>query len=304
MDSERTDVLMTLPESFQDLELLQGYLAQQLRRGRLALVLGAGVSVPFGLPGWEKLVQRMYDAERVSVDPAAKPEQQASALRTNRFARNPTGFVDLVRRSLYQDARTDRWTLHTNPSLSAICTIIMACSRHGVANVITFNFDDLIELYLEQHGHVAGSIVRAGQWAEQQVRVYHPHGLLPIREGMVSTEELVLDAQSFMDILQDDMNAWRQELRTILRSHTCLFVGLSGNDFHFGVLLTAAAAEHAVRDEQVPFWGVRFATEGADRATWATWKISTWIVEDYHQALPSFLLDVCERAARIERGTR
>ena len=46
----------------------------------------------------------------------------------------------------------DTWSLRENRTLSAAATMVAAGSRAGVANVITFNFDDLLEYYLEKHG--------------------------------------------------------------------------------------------------------------------------------------------------------
>jgi hypothetical protein len=291
---------MSLPESFADRELLQQYLADQLLRGRLALVLGAGVSQPFGLPGWQTLVDRLFAETSITPPAGQRPERQADYLRAQFYKRNSAGFLDAVHRALYADTTIDRWTLHGTRSLAALGTIVMACARHGVANVITFNFDDLVELYLEQHGFVAISITKPEHWAENaHIRVYHPHGMLPRRTGVARSETLVLDQLSFAQVLQDEKNPWRQELRGVLRTHTCLFVGLSGDDLHLDALITATAGEHAVLPEQIPFWGVRLTTsDDVAKTLWAERKVATWTVSDYDVSLPDFLMDVCEHAAR------
>ena len=47
--------------------------------------------------------------------------------------------------------------------------------------MITFNYDDLLEIYLEFHGLVVEPIWRDEHWASNaDIRIYHPHGFLPL----------------------------------------------------------------------------------------------------------------------------
>lgn len=53
--------LMTNRDDFNNEDQVRSYLANQLVLGRLSVVLGAGISYHFGLPLWNKLVQRLYE---------------------------------------------------------------------------------------------------------------------------------------------------------------------------------------------------------------------------------------------------
>jgi hypothetical protein len=293
--------LMALTHSWEDRDVVQDFLAGQLLKGRVALILGSGVSAPFGLPSWENLINKIYQQKGLTPEPELTLAQQAEVFKVTHCRKDPVEYASEVKRALYEGVNIDFWTL--KPLLAAIGALVMASKRGSASTIVTFNFDDILEMYLEFHGFVSTSIVSDRSWSDNaDVRIFHPHGLLPFRPGTPSNIDIVLDQASFSSVLRGDRGRlWRDTLMTIMRSHLCLFVGLSGSDPHLESLLSECRTEHASLAEGLAFWGLRF-TDSSNlswRTLWAERGVSTWVVTDYDRALPEFLLEICQRAARL-----
>jgi hypothetical protein len=116
--------------------------------------------------------------------------------------------------------------------LSAIGSLVMSSRRGYVANVVNFNFDDLLEIFLEFHGFVTDSVFKDRHWAgNHDVTIYHPHGFLPLDKRHPSSDDITLGTDDYLTVmLPDARNLWRPLLQTFLRTHTFLHIGLSGKD--------------------------------------------------------------------------
>src|SRR5438876_11507409 len=74
--------------------------AGHLIRGRVALVLGAGVSMPFGLPSWKTLIERLYKTAR-SKPPREDAKRQVEQFRESYCAGSDARLIEAVGRVLY-----------------------------------------------------------------------------------------------------------------------------------------------------------------------------------------------------------
>ncbi len=294
---------MVLRDDWEDRELRRGYLASQLCRGRLTLVLGAGVSIPFGLPGWSDLVRALF--ARVgeplpSIEHTA--EDLAEYLRHRQFENDWPGFIRLVHDALYDGVNADLIRLRSHPMLSAIGALGMSSRRGSTSEVITFNFDNLLELFLRYHGFVSSSVYADAHWAGYaDVTVYHPHGWVPfdLKEG--SSPTLIFDQQSYARVIGQDGNPWRQLVLTVLRRHTCVFVGISGRDMNLDSILETCRAQHVSRQENKPFWGITFSdsNDEVSRIKWESRGVFQVHVSNYETDIPDFLFGICQAAAEI-----
>jgi hypothetical protein len=180
----------------------------------------------------------------------------------------------------------------------------MASRGGGTFTVVTFNFDDILEMYLDFHGLVVSSIVDDRHWSDNSdVRVYHPHGLLSFSGVGRLSGRIVLDQSSYSAFSGEKGRLWRTEILGIMRSHLCLFIGLSGSDDNLEKLMYDCKEEHVGIHGGLPFWGVRF-TDNKDsdwKSIWAEWGVSTWVVTDYEKDLPEFLLEVCGHARDLRK---
>jgi len=300
--------LMDTRDDWDNNERLTEYLATQLMRGQLALLMGAGVSTNFGLPLWDELILRLYGSKR-KTPPLKTPELQARDFRTTYFPHDTSGFVDALRKVLYKGVAVDFDSLRKNGTLAAIGSLVMASQRGSASKVITFNWDDLLELFLEYHGFVTSSIGQEIHWVSSvDVAVLHPHGLIPFDPRATATdpEKIVFDQRSFSAIAGNDALPWRQHVLSIMRTHTCLFIGLSGYDQNLDSLLLKCKQEHAIREDgnNTAYWGVTFVEkiDKGDSNAWNEVGVYYKKVSSYSVGLPSFLLGVCQAAVRLRRG--
>jgi hypothetical protein len=91
----------------------------------------------------------------------------------------------------------------------------------------------------------------------------------------------------------------------MLRSHTTIYIGLSGADLHLQYLLADVNKSHAIHDDRFAYHGIRFSTKPAgDDVTVVLegYGVSTWPLAD-HDQLPDFLFEICQ-AARRDRMDR
>ncbi|MDO8335746.1 MAG: hypothetical protein Q7T74_03120, partial [Candidatus Saccharibacteria bacterium] len=157
---------MNLADSWQDEVILTEYLAEQLIYGRLAIVLGAGVSQFYGLPSWTELLNRLCHAlGEPSMDMGSDPLMKAEALKLRHFSGDSAGFARAVRDALYQGLSVDFEVIRRNDLLSAIGALSMSSRRGSASKIVTFNYDDLLETFLEYYGYVTASIEDGKHWS-------------------------------------------------------------------------------------------------------------------------------------------
>lgn len=297
--------VMTLHDEFDNRQQLSKYLGHQLVRGRLAIVLGAGVSEPFGLPDWDVLTQKLFAVQGAS-PPDETPERRAEYFRLTYFDADPEGFLDAIHNVLYDSVKADFATLRQNGTLAAIGSLVMASRRGSVSDVITFNYDNLLEMFLGYHGFVTASIFRKAHWMQSaDVTIYHPHGLIPFdpQQDRSKADDVVFDQSSYSAVVGKADDPWRQIALTILRRRTCLFIGLSGKDDDLDSMMNECRDQHACRDENSAYWGVTFSTSDNDvaRKIWQRRGVYYNKIADYSHDLPDFLFAICQHAAAIRR---
>lgn len=300
-------ILMKDPNYWSDQNRLAEYLARQLVAGRLALLLGAGISTKFGLPGWEQLIVEMSKSAKYGAFPkGGNALRRAQAIKDEKFASNERGFLDLVQKALYKNATIDMPTMVNNRLLAAIGSLVMSSRRGSASKVVTFNFDDILEIYLEYYGFDVASIIEEKHWSpNSDVVVYHPHGFLPFTKRRKRSERIVLSSKQFLKAIADGPeNAWRLMLLTLLRTHTCLHIGLSGEDLNLESLMNNVGSLHAGRPKEAAFTGVRFCErsgKSAQKDVIATSKASgifTHVLNSWDD-LPTFLFRICQQARDI-----
>jgi len=285
---------------FRDTKSLAGYLGRQLTRGRLTLVLGAGMSTYFGLPDWKVLIRRLYRLRRAKPPADRDLTGQAEYFRQKYHGDNYRKFVKAVGIALYKVVSLDFARMASHRTLNAVSSVIFASHVAGSPEIITFNWDDILEQYLKYSGLVVCSVTEPTQWGGgADVDVLHPHGFIPFNRNEPPSKKIVFDQLSYTAELSDIASPWRTRLLSNLRTHTCIFLGLSGRDANLDSLLYATCEHHSSRNEGTPFWGVTLSTS-RDKALGKQWKergIYVKHVADYKTDLPNFLYRVCQSAA-------
>lgn len=287
------------PIRYEDEEFLKKFLAAQLSKNRLTLVLGAGVSFGFGLPTWDDLLNRAFEPTGLKRPAGLKNEEAAEYLLNEHFKKDRIKFANNIRSALYEDLDISLNSLRRNDFLASVGAITMVSRRGSISKVVTFNFDDLLETYLTYHGFYVESVSVLPIWnSNKDLRLYHPHGFLPnnlepIKRGIVFTQS------DYDSVVGDSSDKWRSLLLSIFRSSTCIFIGLSGADTNLSSILTEVSKTHVSMGTQC-YWGIRFSNDCNDprRSMWQERGIYQQALSTY-DLIPTWLFEICQKAALI-----
>jgi len=217
------------------------------RDGRLGFLVGAGLSMPIGLPGWNAFNSALVEQSFERNSPAgARPQAglvrayldllQGQSLAAVDFLRRRAGadFHVVLRGALYERAELRDYA--PTEVHHALCKLALE-AEPAYPCLHTTNYDDLLELALTvasgqeaQPVHVGRRLVADGP------RVVHLHGYFPFEPPAASSQkaklarELVLSDLDYSR-LSNDHSAWtNRELLSLLDSRSVLIVGMSLTD--------------------------------------------------------------------------
>jgi hypothetical protein len=228
---------------------------QQLANARdsrsLIPVLGAGASYLSGIPRWRALV---VSALQRSVSDTAIPAHITTTLDNLdrsltaqvRFVESSLGVRAAFRSHLF-DCLYENYdpSFNRNPTLSATVAFILNPSgsrREALHDVITYNFDNLIELAIaarQTHRRSPLLVRPVYSFSEyedgglpREVRVYHPHGFIPHASTFSESLDVpIVFSETDYHEHYLDYNYWANQLQlAAFDRHTCLFIGLSLTD--------------------------------------------------------------------------
>lgn len=214
-------------------------LNQGAQKGNLVLVLGAGASVPSGLPSWDQVTKELISV----ILPDAKSRDLAARLRhltipdyrlTRIVESLDPAFRLTVRDALYGKR------LRRNKTLEAVTAFVQRCQRKRKRlRIITYNFDDLLERHLDKAGLKKRYLVIDSKdsyyrfrTANPSLAIFHPHGFIPFNgdlERLLGTMLVFSERQYHRSYF--DRSHWTSVVqRELFSSCSCLFVGCSFND--------------------------------------------------------------------------
>lgn len=235
-------------------------LAETFREQGVALVLGAGVSMSVGAPGWGQLLGRLVlSVVHGSLEPGTAvsdaylpfaeifaqtlPQDQLVVAHYVKLALDSRGlkdervFLNTLRQVLYAGAQ-DPSGSELIKSLAHVCRGSSWQRAAGVREVVTYNYDVFLEEVLDRIGCPNEAVSRHGRASGDRLPVYHPHGTLNRTEtdsdwAILSEDDYHGEFKaphSWSNIVQ--LNAFSQM--------RCVFVGLSLTDTNIRRLLGAA----------------------------------------------------------------
>jgi hypothetical protein len=253
----------------------------------LVLFLGAGVSMPYGVPSWKNLVlELLFDqAERTRRlgDMWPHYRRALASWMTDYFDYNPLVLARIVehefrpmghnrRRKVRGDSRLflERLRAHLyagyhrppeRTALDAVADLVTEEASGGIAAVVTFNFDDLLERKLEERGARWSGVVSGSRQSGNELHVVHAHGFVP-KGGEIAREHLVFTEPDYHNLTETSFHWALSEVVERLRKNTVLFVGLSMSDPSLRRLLDASRnsdipahwqiqKRHEVRDHEL-----------------------------------------------------
>ena len=235
------------------------------KQKHLVLFLGAGVSIPYGVPSWKNLVlellfEQVEHTRRLgNIWPHYR--RALASWMTDYFDYSPLVLARMVERDLRKRAkrkgapqtvdgeqifleklRTQLYAQCKPPrsqrtTLQAIADLIKR-SRGNIRCVVSFNFDGLLEEELEKRRIPTISIVDGTRQHSGSFRIIHPHGFVP-REGPIERTRLVFTEDDYHKLTETVFHWGLSEIVSELRHSTVLFIGLSMSDPSLRRLLDA-----------------------------------------------------------------
>lgn len=232
-------------------------LARHYRNGRLVLVLGAGISREHGLPDWNTLLQKLLLS---SFEDGVGPSKSSSVLAKaftlvfspnpliaarylHDYYRNPNdvlAFDKAVKQAVYEEIQMEQ----ESELFKEIRKLCIAPRRSSNLDcIITYNYDDLIETYLENTDFEVPfkSIYAPGMHAESdEVGIYHVHGYLPQHDDLDESNKIVL-SEDIYHRQYNDVYGWSNLIQiNKFKDNNCLFIGMSFSDPNLRRLLDIA----------------------------------------------------------------
>jgi hypothetical protein len=210
-------------------------IAKWLGSGSLCLFLGAGISMSSSeFPSWVGLVracaeQKGFDISGIGVStPIDKLLKLMEAVR--RKCTDFEEYKELVRWRLNESFDLGHQHLQ-NALLISIGALLMPSTRGSISDVVTYNFDDLLEWYLNLHGFRVQVVTELPFLCEDvDVRIFHPHGFLPKSARYISSSHFVFDSFEYDLLVGNEKSPWFAECKHILRQKIALMIGISCDD--------------------------------------------------------------------------
>jgi SIR2-like domain len=233
------------------------------KNGKLALVLGAGVSMELGIPDWNTLLQELM-IKTIEQEPDFSIT--ISKLFTEIFLPSPLiagrylqkyylekrlSFEEEVRTVLYKN-------LDLNKDSELMNQIVNYCAapnkKMKLNSIITYNFDNLLELKLTKFDKPIKFKAIYGTKINNQnnLPIYHVHGFIP-NEGDISKDNEITFGESVYHKQYSEIYSWNNIVQiNKFRDANCLFIGSSLTDPNLRRLLDIGR-QQKVEDNEYHF---------------------------------------------------
>jgi SepF-like predicted cell division protein (DUF552 family) len=223
----------------------------------LVLVLGAGVSVPYNLPSWGNLLQKLLfetfnngstnsDAQFVlsKLFPELFPNSPLISARflEEYFKKKENGktFDEMVKEALYEQVNRET----DSPTIKEILQYCIAPGRSpNLDSIITYNYDDILEgALLKSNVEIPFKpIYKVGMNHKNgQLPIYHVHGYLP-QEQEVDRDYSITLSENLYHKQYNDIYSWNNMVQiNKFKDNVCIFIGISLTDPNIRRLLDIA----------------------------------------------------------------
>lgn len=231
-----------------------------------AIVLGAGVSKEQGAKTWDELLrdfqEEIEEKHLLDDSEAVFEEVGGSSLTMAQLCKDiwvdEKTFAWQIHKSLYDAARD----LDMNTELGEIARLAQKCQRNHNFRILSYNYDDFLERYLDLRGVKCCSLFTTkvrysnGQDSadfygvngqpDQSLRLYHVHGFLPkvATKNQLDTLHMrsICLTEADYNMLYNQPYSWPIASQlSFFRENTCLFIGCSLSDPNIRRLLEITA---------------------------------------------------------------
>ena len=248
----------------------------------LVLVLGAGVSVPYNLPSWGNLLQKLLfetfnnsttNSEASFVLAKLFPELfPNSPLISARFLEeffkkkeNGKTFDEMIKEALYEQ-------VNRAADSTTIKEILQFCIARGrspnLDSIITYNYDDILEVALENSNVEIPfkPIYKVGMNPKNgQLPIYHVHGYLP-QEQEIDKEYSITLSENLYHKQYNDIYGWNNMVQiNKFKDNVCIFIGISLTDPNIRRLLDIANLQKGDKGKYHYLFKMKYSKEDVKR---------------------------------------
>lgn len=200
--------------------------------GHNTFFFGAGLGPGVKMPTWNELLDDLLNKAQKSSHSAIGSVDYSdidnscnhSALIIGRYIES--GFSDM--KEFTEQMKASLYKNNPKPTSELYKAIVKAIKTQKVDQVITFNYDDLVETALIGENIPVHSIFDRSHYSGSDFPVYHVHGMIPQTREIESTP--VLSEKEYHTLYKESFH-WSNVVQLqALSNTTCFFVGLSMND--------------------------------------------------------------------------
>lgn len=253
---------------------------RQHEHRQLSLLLGAGVSIDAGCPGWRELVNRLailegvkareikhhredgfqesYLTEMLFQNHAAKEKtrQRSMEKRILKFQISSAWYAK-IHKCLYADIKNASFDelLRRHSYLSDLGELVYKTSF-----TVNFNFDDVVDeatyLYARDNKKPSPEILMEprSETRRSVPAVYHINGFIPREEIRRRSETVTLTEDAFADVMLSTNSIASEFINTKFATNTFLILGSSLSDGSLKNMLRGGAKRNAANHHYIVYW--------------------------------------------------
>lgn len=249
-------------------------LLQAHEDGRVVFFCGAGISYPAGLPGFEGLVDQIYQLNGTSpsdIEREALGRKQFDAT-LDLLERRLPGQRLAVRRALAQALKPKLRRKGATDTQAAL--LRLARSREGALRLVTTNFDRVFYTAAKRTGQAFQTyaapmlpIPKNSRWDG----LVYLHGLLPDKADDTALNRLVVTSGDFGLAYLTERWAARF-VSELFRNYVVCFVGYSINDPVLRYMMDALAADRMLGEVTPQAWALGDCEPGQEHRKTIEWE--------------------------------
>lgn len=260
INPQKTLIENTIEQSDENIKNEQKKIIDKLKQsyleGNITLFLGAGVSMSARMPLWNELINQLRieliksnmkknDIEETDVqklNKLANDNRDTSPLIQMRYIKGAfelEKFYEIIHKTLYHK--------HINKKSKLINSIIKialpSMSHKEIKNIVTYNFDNLLEQAFLKENQPYKTIYRENDIPQiDRHNIYHVHGYLPqnLDEIDLKEIELIFSEEDYHKVYRDAYCWSNLTQLNFLRETVCVFIGCSLTDPNLRRLLDVA----------------------------------------------------------------
>lgn len=235
-DSEMITISEDSPEKISEINEKKFKNLFRNNNERCALILGNGVSIPFGSDTWRDTIKNMADFLRPSLienSEAVMDSLSNSTYAISSFVKSALfdagledKYYEAIRYSIYRKYNS---LMHKERTLVKV--ISDAKRTYGSLPVLTYNYDTFIERQYWYDSEGASLNYISGDESKHHLHdsVIHLHGYISYKKN--NKNDIVLTDDEYFDTYFSKKNDWSRKLqKEVLLKYKCLFIGSSMSD--------------------------------------------------------------------------